>query len=134
MNFFMLNWTAKPVPPEYMMVARQVAVLMGTKVYEENILDFTHEICAGRLRRGDEGLYGPTGGKFFNVDFGEHDGQPCQAEFFIPHAALHLRFDENAIITVQRYSAESGCPVGYPDDVDMGQVKNGGLKIKPRSR
>jgi len=129
-EFFMVNWTQARVKPEYMLVARRVATQMLTGIIEEDKVNFDHDLCAGRLTRGEKGVFGTVGGTFFTVDFGEHNGRPHQAVFFVPRYAVHLRFNDDDIVTVQTYESNTGKPVGYPQDVDVKAVKRGTLKVQ----
>jgi hypothetical protein len=113
-----------------MLVARKVATQMLTGIIEEERVNFDHDLCAGQIKKGEAGVFGSVGGTFFEVDFGQHDDRPNQAVFFVPRHAVHLRFDDDAIITVQTYETETGKPIGYPEDVDLSAVKRGKLKVR----
>ncbi len=126
----MVNWTQARVQPEYMLVARRVATQMLTGIIEEEEINFDHDLCAGRIKKGEAGIFGSICGTFFEVDFGEHNEKPHQAMFFVPRHAVHLHFDDDAIITVQTYETATGKRVGYPEDVDVRAVKRGKLRVK----
>lgn len=128
MDYFMVNWTQARVEPEYMLVARQVATQMLTGILEEEEINFSHDLCAGRVTKKEKGVFGAFGGTFFAVDFGQHNGRPHQAVFFVPRHAVHTRLHEDDILVVQTYEAATGQPVGFPEDVNIKSVKRGNLK------
>lgn len=100
---------------------------MLTGIIEAEAIDFTHNICEGRLKKGAVGIFGHTGGTFFSGDFGEHEGKPHTVDFFIPRYASHLRLGDG-IVTMTRYDAKTGTS-DYPYDADLAGL-SGSARIR----
>jgi hypothetical protein len=128
-DYFMVNWSERPVVGEHMLVVRQVAVQMIAGIFETERVRFTHDLCEGKLYFRGRGVYGHTGGSFFTANYSDERAELYDVEFFIPRGSERRNLLEGIVIA-QMYD-ESGSPKGHPLDPDLEQVFAGGLRIRP---
>lgn len=126
--YLMVNWSGRPVVPEHMLVMRAVAAQMLTGIIDAMRVDFTHDLCEGRVTKKKRGVFGSMGGTFFLGDFGQVNDQPHTVDFFIPRGGEHHRFTSDSLVISHTYDAQ-GHMIGYPADVDVAAFRKGRIRI-----
>lgn len=134
MRWMLVSYTARRIHDEHMLVMYRAAQQLIVGGYEEEIMDFDHDLCSGRVYFKKLGSYGGTGGAFFHGDFGESEGRPNTVDFFIPRSAYRLALTTDALLVRNTYNARTGEREGYPEDIDPTQVIKGDLRLRPRMR
>ncbi len=130
MDYLMVGWPVARVVPEHMVILRQIAVQMLTGIHEADKVNFTHELCEGRLERKAAAMYGGMGGTFFFADFGQANGKPQTVDFFIPRHTIHTRIKTDAVVTMLSHTTDSGRPEVYTSDIDTSILEKGKLHIR----
>lgn len=127
-DYFMVNWSKGSVAGEHMLVVRQAAVQVLTGVLASAHVRFTHLLCEGELTFTKRGVYGDTGGSYFDAAIHSSDGNVAEVTFFIPRASEEASLEDELI--VGQYLDEAGNKVGEPITPDVELVLSGGLRIK----
>ena len=107
---------------------RAIAAQMLTGIIDATRVDFTHDLCEGRVTKKKRGVFGSTGGTFFFGDFGQVNEQPHTVDFFIPRGGEHHRFTSESLVIARTYDSGSNA-MGYPEDVDVAIVRKGKIRI-----
>jgi hypothetical protein len=97
-----INWTAQPLTPEQLLVIRNVAAIHLRRGGREREIDFSHELCEGRLIRKSEGLFVTFVGTFFTADLGLMKGERWTIDFLLPAGSEQFQIDEDCLVLSTR--------------------------------
>ena len=93
-----VNWTAKMLSGEELVMLRDVAVQYLHRGGREKKVGFTHSLCEGLLTYQKDGAFGTFGGRFFEADLGSIHGERWTCEFLLPHGTEDVVFDDESVV------------------------------------
>jgi hypothetical protein len=97
-----IDWNGQALSDEIMMVLRNVACHHLISEEKNPVIDFSHDLCEGRITRQGVGVYGTFGGTFFKAELGTVNGVPWTADFLIPRGSEYLTLHDDSVVMRSR--------------------------------